>query len=105
MIYTLTDLQYKVLRDSGGKNSEDGKPINICVPEPDPRGTQEELEDQTKQMKQLTDLVDLGLMKDISKLNEDGIKNFIEKFGFGLKFFMISDRGLAMFKRENLVVN
>ena len=104
-IYTLTDMQYKALKHSSGVNSEDGEATNICIAEPDPRGTQEERDAQIAQMKEFDDLVSLRLMKDISKLNEEGINKFVAQWGFGLRFFLITERGLAMFKREHLVVN
>jgi len=84
-------------------SAEAGNPI--FLPEPNPIGTQEEREATQKELDMLLDLVKLDLMMEVTEKHKESIDAFIERMGFGLRFFMVSTDGYALFKRENLVVN
>ena len=100
-IYTLNELQFNALTHSA-KNA-----APILVPEPNPVGTQEERDEAQNGIKVMQDLVDLGLMINVSGLekNKASIEQFKERMGYGLQFFLVSPDGYQLFKRENLVVN
>ena len=97
--YELSKLQYDILQAS---SEADG---TVFSAEPNPIGTLEERKKTLDELKLLTDMVDLGIMGDVRHENKEAQDKFIEQYGFGIRFFRITDQGKQMFNKKNLIVN
>lgn len=101
-IYHLTEFQFKNL-DNAANNSQT---TVLAILDTHPTDSLENLRVLEKNQREMQDLVNLGLMRDISESFSDSINEHLAKGERGYKIVILTDEGLKMFRRhEKRLVN